>query len=376
MLVEFLSFLALAGANYVRPSVFDPTVDGGYFSDLDREDLRAYFDGDYDPLLGWRHRPGSEQTSKNCLGITWTESFDSDGARSTPQEFATTLIASYGDSYVKGGELNNDQTWQYQLAAQIGSDVKNYAVGAYDPYQALLRIKQHIERGNVFPITVLGINEQNVTRVVNIYRPFLYRNVKDKLSFKPGLDCAGTQCVAMENLLRPDVQTIEEVQSIVRDARQWDYWARTKPALEYSWALNAVKLGRYAFEVWTTDEREPLWLAQEGVAAMHFVVSEFRESVRNAGSLPVILFIPTKPKDEMLPSYRYFKQQVIEDYEDVIVLDVADSDFDPERFKLKPSGACHPSEYGHSVIANTVFRGLQDVFEETVIESTTPAAEY
>lgn len=372
VVVELFSLFALFAAINLKPSAFLPEIGHDYFSGLDEGDLRAYLNGNYDAVLGWDHKPGSEATSKNCLGEFWTESFDVDGARSTLQTFDTTLIATYGDSYVKGGELNNDQTWQVQLASQLETNVKNFAVGAFDPYQALLKMKRHFGQGNVYPITVLGINEQNVTRVVNLYRPFLYDTARTKLAFKPGLACNDAQCVPIGNLLRPDASTIDDVVAQAHVARQWDYWARTKPSFEYPWSLNLLKLGRLAFTSLTADESDPLWFAPEGAAAMHYVVSQFRDAVQEAGSQPVILFIPTKPKSGGLPSYRRFKQRIKIDYPELIVLDVADSDFDTAKFKLKPSGACHPSEYGHGVIARTVRVGLGRLLAEKTAETFIP----
>lgn len=369
IVVELLSFVVLAGINEVKPNTFALPLEE-YFAELDDEYLRTYLQGDYHPLLGWDHLPGSENTSKTCLGGNWTESFDSDTGRSTPVEFDTYILSSYGDSYVKGGEVNNDQTWQFQLAKKLDAGVKNYAVGAFDPYQALLKIKLHIEQGNVYPVTILGINEQNIQRVVNLFRPFVYRKVGAKLSFKPGLSCSDGKCVEVPNLLRPDVQTIDEVKAIAREARRLDYWVRRKPVLEYSWLANLIKLTRLAASVGYATEGEPLWQTPDGHAAMHLIVSEFQELLATTDSIPVVLFIPTKPNKGIPASYEGFKRQIMVRYPDLIVLDVMDREFDAERFKLKPTGECHPSEYGHSVIADTVREGLTGVLQERAINAS------
>jgi hypothetical protein len=289
--IELVSLLVLTGVNFFRPGTFAASIDE-IFAGLDKGDLESYLEGDYHPVLGWDNKPGSETTDKNCVGQPWTESFDADGARSTPRQFATTLIASYGDSYVKGGEVNNDQTWQYQLANQLDQGVKNYAVGAYCTYQAFRKAKLHISQGRVYPITILGINEQNVRRVVNLFRPFLYKTGSAPFAFKPGLGCDNERCIEIENLLKSDTQSMEKVYDLAREARKWDYWAQHKPVFEYPWSLNLWKLVRLAIAHAMESEREPLWHAPEGVAAMRLIVSEFRDTVQEAGSQPVILFIP------------------------------------------------------------------------------------
>ena len=372
---ELLSFAVLFAVDKVKPSAIVPVIDDGYFADLEDGDLLSYFDGGYDPVLGWRHEPGSESTTRNCLGEFWTESFDAEGAREVPEEFDVYSISSYGDSYVKGGDVNNDETWQFQLAKRIGKGVKNYAVGAYDPYQALLRIKLHIEQGNIYPVTVLGINEQNVSRVVNLYRPFIYRAARSKLSFKPGLSCTGDECLPVDNLLGNDVRTIQAVQQAALKARELDYWARTKPELAYPWSYNAFKLLQLGLVTLASREPEPLWLAPEGIAAMSYVVSDFREAVRSAGSVPVVLFIPTKPVEDVPPSYRFFRDRIRSEYPDLLVIDVAEADFDTKRFKLTPDGACHPSKYGHSVIADALEPSLRSIIDGLAAGSVAVSAQ-
>lgn len=368
--IELVSFLVLAGVNLARPGTFAATVDE-ILDGLDESDLESYLAGDYHPVLGWDNEPDTSTTENNCMGEPWTESFGPDGARSSPLEFDSILIASYGDSYVKGGEVNDDQTWQYQLSEDIDQGVKNYAVGAYGTDQALLKAKLHIEEGRVYPITVLGINEQNVRRVVNLFRPFLYRTASAKLSFKPGLGCEDDNCVAIENLLKPGIQTIDQVKAIAREAQKWDYWARHRPTFEYPWSANLFKLVRLGIAYVTEDVREPLWHEPEGIAAMHLIVSEFRDSVRQAGSLPVILFIPHSASNGSRPSYLEFKKQVSEKYPDLLVLDVSETEFDPQKFRLKPAN-CHPSEYGHSVIAKTVRDGLAGVLSKETLATDAP----
>lgn len=358
-LVELASFLVLAQLHRTDPNAFAASVTR-YYSKLNDKDLQRFLAGSYHPVLGWDNQPGISKTEKNCLGEEWTISYDADGARSMPESFATTLIAAYGDSYIRGGEVDDDQAWTYQLSKSIGMGARNYGVGAFGTYQALLKAKSHLSQGNVYPVTILGVNEENIRRVLNVFRPFLSQRGQMKFAFMPGLYCENGICSAIANPLRPDVQTIEEVRKLARDARQWDYWARQKPVFEYPWSVNMIKLARLALGRGRANEREPLWLDPDGIAAMRLIISEFRDVVTDAGSLPVVLFFPQRPKAGVVPSYSRFKQQMAHEFSDLLILDVADSEFDPRRFKLKPT-ACHPSEYGHSVIAETVRKGLSDL---------------
>jgi hypothetical protein len=359
--VELTSFLVLARLHGTEPNAFAAS-ETRFYAKLDDDDLRAFLAGPYHPVLGWDNTPGLKKTEKNCLGEEWTISYDADGARSMPGTFPNTVIAAYGDSYIRGGEVNDDQTWTYQFSKSTGMGAKNYGVGAFGTYQAMLKAKLHISQGNVYPVTILGVNEENIRRVLNVFRPFLSQRGTMKFSFMPGLYCEHGNCSAIANPLRPDVQTVEDVKKLAREARQWDYWARQKPIFEYPWSLNLFKLARLALGRGRANEREPLWHEPNGIAAMHWVISEFRTVVKEAGSLPVVLFFPQRPQPGIVPSYTHFKQQIAAEFPDLLILDVADNEFDARRFKLKPT-ACHPSEYGHSIIADTVRKGLSDMLK-------------
>ena len=359
--VELASLAVLTYLHHTDTNAFAASVDR-YYAKLDDGQLRDFLAGPYHPVLGWDVEPGISKTEKNCLGREWSISYDADGARSAPETFEPTLLAAYGDSYIRGGEIDDDQVWTYQLSRSTGKGTKNFAVGAYGTYQALLKVKLHISEGRVYPITVLGVNEENIRRVLNLFRPFLSQRGQLRFAFKPGLFCEDGACRALPNPLPADVRSIAEVKKIATATRRWDYWARTKPTLEYPWSVNFFRLARLALGRGRANEREPLWHDPVGIAAMRFVIEDFRDSVRKAGSLPVVLFFPQRPKAGVAPSYSSFRREIERDFPDLVVLDVADMDFDARRFKLKPT-ACHPSEYGHSIMAETVRRGLSAYFD-------------
>jgi hypothetical protein len=74
--------------------------------------------------------------------------------------------SAFGDSYVGGAEVANDEGWVEQLSHLLGCRVTNYAVGGYGTDQAYLRFRQVDEAS---PIVLLGINPNNVMDNINQY---------------------------------------------------------------------------------------------------------------------------------------------------------------------------------------------------------------
>jgi hypothetical protein len=74
--------------------------------------------------------------------------------------------SAYGDSYVGGADVANDEGWIEQLSHLLGCRVTNYAVGNYGTDQAYLRFRQVHDAS---PIALLGINPNNVMDNINQY---------------------------------------------------------------------------------------------------------------------------------------------------------------------------------------------------------------
>jgi hypothetical protein len=74
--------------------------------------------------------------------------------------------SAYGDSYVGGADVADQEGWIEQLSHLLGCRVTNYAVGNYGTDQAYLRFRQVHDDA---PIALLGINPNTVMDNVNQY---------------------------------------------------------------------------------------------------------------------------------------------------------------------------------------------------------------
>jgi hypothetical protein len=74
--------------------------------------------------------------------------------------------SAFGDSYVGGADVANDEGWVEQLSHLLGCRVSNYAVGNYGTDQAYLRFRQVRDAS---PMVLLGINPNNVMDNINQY---------------------------------------------------------------------------------------------------------------------------------------------------------------------------------------------------------------
>ncbi|MDE2857995.1 MAG: SGNH/GDSL hydrolase family protein [Chloroflexota bacterium] len=126
----------------------------------------------FDARTGWAYRP-------NSLRHQGTFTVNSAGMRSQ-REFSkeplpdTLRIASFGDSFTAGDDVNDAQVWTNQLELNlieqgIRAEVLNFGVGGYDMGQAFLRwraIGQQFQPD----IVIFGFQPENLDRNVNVFR--------------------------------------------------------------------------------------------------------------------------------------------------------------------------------------------------------------
>ena len=136
--------------------------------------------------------------------------FDGFGARTNALFSEDVAISTYGDSHTECDEVNDHETWQVGLSERLGANVRNFGVGAYGTDQAVLRLERHLRAGLKTPYVILGVHEENIGRVVNIYRPFYYEVHPSTLTFKPRFVVSGDET---RLLPRPDFSTVAGARS-------------------------------------------------------------------------------------------------------------------------------------------------------------------
>jgi hypothetical protein len=128
-------------------------------------------------IIGFIWNPDLQQAGKNWDALSSVADPEIGGYRASGakqnSEFpdaGQSCGSAYGDSYVGGADVANDEGWVEQLSHLLGCRVANYAVGGYGTDQAYLRFRQVQDTA---PIALLGINPNNVMDNVEQYDAFL-----------------------------------------------------------------------------------------------------------------------------------------------------------------------------------------------------------
>jgi hypothetical protein len=248
-----------------------------------------------DPDLGWTVAPGgrARRYRANSQGIR----ADADYAPTPPP--GVLRIAAFGDSFVHGTEVGNEDTWPARLAAlRPGLEVLNFGVGAYGVDQSYLR---YLRDGVGFEphVVVIGFMTENVHRSVNDFRPFYAPRLFEPRS-KPRFVLREGELVLLPNPLRTreDYRALleNEPEVIERLGRDDYYYATLWRETPFSF-LPSVRLARFLRSAWSrtrtiADGRyNPRSEAFEVTAR---VLEAFYDAALERGSLPVVLVLPER----------------------------------------------------------------------------------
>ena len=366
-MLEITSFAGLHALNFIRPNLFIHGSVDSHFDSITEEFRREFVDGGYyDPTLGWDNVPLTEYHAQNTVGQEYSVSHDADGARMDNLPTKPVLINTYGDSMTLCDEVDDDETWQYFLEAAIGYEVKNFGVGAYGTDQAVLKFEKHLAQGVSAPITILGILDENINRVVTAFRPFYEEHSGVKLGFKPSFHADANGRIEMiPNPYPARDSSLQELRALAHRIAGEDYWLRTsgKIDIHFPYTFQAVRataaIANRKYRDWTDApeyiDEVNLWPTAEGSAVMHYFVDKFVKLATEAYSVPIVLFLPRAEalrRDEK--RYERFADEIKKRHANLYVIDLMDHEFDRARFNVRRYEGAHATAYGNEVIARVI----------------------
>ncbi len=177
-------------------------------SAVDSHRLDFWLSHSYDPELGWDIPAGG----KNNLGAS---------RRSHYPALPHYEIKAFGDSFTFGSDVEENQTWEAVIERETRWSCLNYGVPGYSPDQALLKYQRTRVKTQ---FTILGIPDENIARVVNIYRAFY---MDDWGPPKPRFFVDGESLRLEPNpIARPEDARLLLDPAFVDSLRRLDYWPR------------------------------------------------------------------------------------------------------------------------------------------------------
>ena len=362
-LLEGFSFVAVQVVE--RDDLFDTRA--RVLERLNQAALANFRTKSGNPVTGWHSYGPSVRDEDNCLGESITYSYDAAGARIHDWfDVATTEVVIVGDSYTRGDEISNNETYPARLAQLLEVSVANLGVGGYGPTQAVLNLRENFARYPQAKVVVLGIMYENIYRMVNSYRPVLYDS-SSNYTFKPYMQGG-------EIMPHPGAEVLESLEQFKQAAHESfdkDFWARPAPGFPYllslvrSFSSKNFYYRKVQKEFRKVGKPEYFLIFDSPEIKLNLValLNQFATMARDWDVVPVAVFIPRNRLD--ISSAATFLEEQRDQFDaDLIVGDVAGlAGVDWEKFNLQEEDSdniCHPSAYGAATIAAYIAQLLHE----------------
>lgn len=148
---------------------------------FDQQALNKFINSSFDSSLGWTRKANSIGVENGQKGpITFR--IDGNGSRSVPTVQTNAVLAAFGDSYAFCRQVEDEETWEAQLAALEGIGVLNYGVGNYGVDQALLRYES-TDLPDSVKVVVMNFVPETICRIQSYWKHYL--EFGNTFAFKP-----------------------------------------------------------------------------------------------------------------------------------------------------------------------------------------------
>jgi len=225
------------------------------------------------------------------------------GERPRAKTYPDVFMATFGDSFTYCDEVKDTETWQEYLSTMMKRSVINFGNSGYGTDQALLRFREDYPKVKT-PLVALGINTENIVRIINNYRKFLYTQTGIPLT-KPMFRLVDGRLVLVENPLR-SVDEIVRLRdpAFIRQIGGADYWYQHQELPRLQFPYSGIFCNRFfwkevllKFQGKKVDELHAQltidpWQDQQSVDLMFAIIDAFVTEAMQQGAIPLIMLLP------------------------------------------------------------------------------------
>lgn len=255
----------------------------------------------------------------------WNRDFPTKfGERPRKIEYNKSLIAAFGDSFTYCAQVKDEETWEEYLSALLQSNVYNFGTSAYGTDQAYLKYLSVSPKVRT-PVVLLGIYTENINRLLNVYRPFYFKQTGMKAT-KPRYILKQDKLVLLPNPVksRDEIKNLQNIDFLRQIGRNdfWfkldnldksDFWSNTDyPELKFPyvkilfnkriWKEMINKRGDNRADDLMPRPHTDLWNNAEAQILMFKIIESFAADAKKYNSVPMIV---------ILPSIREVKEKIV-----------------------------------------------------------------
>jgi len=350
------------------------------FPNFKKKNVINFFKLSYDKNLGWLKRPNITDFHDKLKKKT-KFSIDRLGARKSKYTSFKKKIEVYGDSFVFGRYVNDEQVWTEILSKNLNIHILNYGVGNYGFDQALLRFEMSRHYNSIF--TIIGIVPETINRINSIWKHYLeFGNI---YGFKPSFFLQGGKLKLRKNPIKKigDFDK-KKISKIIRYVSENDLFYKKKfkkfqfrrPYLIsffrnfkfncnlfakfFLYSLSEQKnKKKFLFPLYYASNIETannLYLKPTSTKLLRLLIRRFVINSKKKNSTPVMIIFPQKKDIELFKKKKNNYCNFFQSIKDIKIIDLTKflSEKNLKRIYLDEEHGGHLTAYGNRVVAKKI----------------------
>jgi len=354
------------------------------FPDFKHKNIESFFKSSYDKNLGWLKRPNITDYHDRLKKKT-KFSIDKLGARKSQHSNLKKKIEAYGDSFVFGRYVKDDQVWTEILSKNLNCHVINYGVGNYGFDQALLRYEKNKHRNSIY--TIIGVVPETINRINSIWKHYLeFGNI---YGFKPSFFLKGEKLKLRKNpITKKNDFYKKNIIKIIKYASKNDIFYKKKfqkfqfrkPYLvsffrNFNFNYKLFKKiflflfseqkdkKKYLFPLYYSNNIESannLYADKESTKLFRLLIKRFKDNTKKRNSIPIIIIFPQKRDIELFRKRKNYYCSFFNSIKDIKIIDLTKflSEKNIQRIYLDEGHGGHLTAYGNRVLAKKIQQEL------------------
>jgi len=354
------------------------------FPDFKKKNIDNFFKSSYDKNLGWVKRPNvTNFHDKNKKKTTF--SIDKSGTRKSKFNKFKTKVEAYGDSFVFGRYVNDEEVWTEILSNNLKEHVLNYGVGNYGFDQALLRYEKNKHINSKY--TIIGVVPETINRIHSIWKHYLeFGNI---YGFKPSFFLNGEKLKLRKNPIKKKSDfKKKKIASIINSIskndifyeRKFKKFQFRKPFLisffrnfNFNTRLFAKILcflfarekdkKKYLFPLFYSNNIElanKLYTERSSTKLFELLIKRFKKIAEKKNSTPIIIIFPQKRDIELFKMGKNYSCNFFNSMQDIKIINLTKflSKKNIKKIFLDEEHGGHLTPHGNKIVAKQIQQEL------------------
>lgn len=387
LLILILEFFLQLFINYQKKNFQWLVTEIDEFPNFNDKSLNKFFKSSFDKNLGWLKRPNVTEFHDKTKKKT-TFSIDKFRARKSKYSNLKKKIEAYGDSFVFGRFVKDQNVWTEILSKNIGYNIINYGVGNYGFDQALLRYEKNKNKKSIF--TIIGVVPETINRINSIWKHYLeFGNI---YGFKPSFFFDGKKLILRKNPIT-NIKNFnnKKIIKIIKTVSKKDFFYSKKfkkfqfrnsyiisffRNFKFNCKLfiriflfslsNQKNKKKFLFPLYYSNNIElanDLYLDKKSTTLFRLLIKRFENKSKKKNSIPVIIIFPQKVDIDLFKKNKNNYCSFFNSIKDIKIIDLTEflSNKNPQKVYLDEEHGGHLTTYGNRIVAKKIQQELKHV---------------